>query len=183
MRVNLRLLGARIALRLGARPMKEIDQLLARTAAAFGSPAPRTRARTARGRLREYALFTRDRAEAALDGGAELSVLDRSLFDTGLELGRGYRRRLGLRDDREAMAAARLIYRGLGIDFRRSAEGEVAIRRCSFSAVYSPRVCALVSALDRGLLAGLTEGGLLEFRQRITEGADSCRACFTEAKK
>jgi hypothetical protein len=38
-------------------------------------------------------------------------------------------------------------------------------------------VCALVSALDRGLLAGLTCGGELEFRQRITEGADSCRAC------
>ena len=81
------------------------------------------------------------------------------------------------------MAAARLIYRGLGIDFKGSAEGRVVIRRCAFATIYTPRVCALVSALDRGLLAGLTGGGVLEFRQRFTEGADSCQACFTEGKQ
>ena len=78
------------------------------------------------------------------------------------------------------MTAARLIYRGLGLDFRGSADGTVVVRRCAFAGVYSPRVCALVSVLDRGLLAGLTGGGVLEFRQRITEGVDCCRACLTE---
>ena len=34
------------------------------------------------------------------------------------------------------------------------------------------------AALDRGLMAGLVRGGELKFRQRITEGADSCRACL-----
>jgi hypothetical protein len=179
---NLRLLAARIILPLGAS-RGEIELLFARTAAAFGSPVPQRRARGASGRLREYALFTRDRAEEALSGPGNLRALDGRLFAAALALGRSYRRRLRLRDTGEAMAAARLIYRRLGIDFRGSAEGGVLIRECAFAAVYSPRVCDLVSALDRGLLAGLTGGGLLEFRQRITEGADSCRACFTGGRR
>jgi hypothetical protein len=179
---NLRLLAARVILPLGGRG-REIEGLFARTAAAFGSPVPPRRSRSAAGRLREYALFTRDRAEAALGGGGSLRALDSRLFGAALALGRSYRRRLGLRDTEDAMAAARLIYRCLGIDFRGSAEGRVSIRECSFALVYTPKVCALMSALDRGLLAGLTGGGLLEFRQRITEGADSCRACFTEERR
>jgi hypothetical protein len=179
----LRILAARIVLPLGAR-RREIERLFARTAAAFGSPVPSPRTHGASGRLREYALFTRERAEEALSGRGDLQTLDSRLFGAALALGSGYRLRLKVRGARDAMAAARLIYRGLGIDFRGSATvGEVVIRRCAFAAVYTPRVCALVSALDRGLLAGLTGGGLLEFRQRITEGADSCRACFTEGQR
>jgi hypothetical protein len=71
-----------------------------------------------------------------------------------------------------------VIYRQLGIDFRGSPDGEIVIRRCFFAAVYTPRVCALVSALDRGLLAGLAGGGELRFGQRLTEGACCCRARF-----
>jgi hypothetical protein len=179
---NVRLLAARMMFPLGAR-RREIERLFARTAAAFGSSVPPRRMRGAGGRLREYALFTRDRAEEALGGRGNLQALNNRLFGAALALGRGYRLRLRVRGTRDAMAAARLIYRGLGIDFRGSAEGKVVIRRCAFAAVYTPRVCALISALDRGLLAGLTEGGVLEFRQRITEGADSCRACFTEEKR
>jgi hypothetical protein len=176
---NLRLLAARMILPLGAR-RREIERLFARTAAAFGSPVPPPRARGAAGRLREYACFTRDSAEEALEGRGNLPALESRLFGAALALGSGYRLRLKVRGTRDAMAAARLIYRGLGIDFRGSAEGNVVIRRCAFAPVYTPRICALVSALDRGLLAGLAGGGVLEFRQRITEGADSCRACFME---
>jgi hypothetical protein len=174
---NPRLLAARVILPLGAR-RREIERLFARTAAAFGSAVPPPNARGADGRLREYALFTRDRAEAALGNRGDLQALEGRLFGAALALGSGYRLRLKLRGTRDAMAAARLIYRGLDIDFRGSAEGNVVIRRCAFAAVYTPLVCALVSALDRGLLAGLTGGAVLEFRQRITEGASSCRACL-----
>ncbi len=144
---------------------------------------PPGRARGAHGRLKEYALFTRDRAEQALGGSGDLPAIDHRLFGAALAVGRGYRLRLKVRGTRDAMAAARLIYRGLGIDFRGTSEGTVIIRRCAFAEVYTPRVCALVSALDRGLLAGLTGGGVLEFQQRITEGADSCRACFMEGTR
>lgn len=180
---NPRLLAARMILLIGWVRRREIELLFARTAAAFGRSVPPQGARGASGRLREYALFTRDGAEAALVGGGGLRAQEGRLFDSAQALGRGYRSRLRLRDATDEMAAARLIYRCLGIDFRGSAEGEVSIRDCGFAAFYTPRVCALMSALDRGLLDGLTGGGLLEFRQRLTDGADSCRACLSEGKR
>jgi hypothetical protein len=175
---NLRFAAAHVVLRLGAR-RREIGRLFARTVAAFGRSLPPSRARGAKRLLAEYALLTREQAEAALDRGGDLQALECRLFKAALGLGRGYRLKLGVRSLRDAMAAARLIYGGLGIDFRGGSDGEVEIRRCAFAAVYTPRVCALVSALDRGLLAGLTEGGELRFRQRLTEGAPACRACVT----
>jgi hypothetical protein len=175
-------MAARVLLPLGAR-RREIERLFARTAAAFGSPVPPPGTRSARGRLGEYAVFTKDNAEEALDGSRDLAALDSHLFGAALALGNGYRLRLKVRGTRDAMAAARLIYRALGIDFRGSAEGTVMIRRCAFAAVYTPRVCVLLSAMDRGLLAGLSGGGMLEFRHRITEGAGCCEACFTEKKR
>jgi hypothetical protein len=179
---NVRLLAARIMLPLGAR-RREIERLFARAAAAFAVAVPPQRARGAAGRLKEFALFTSDCAEAAMSSSEDLGALDRRLFGAALALGSGYRLQLKVRGPGDAMAAARLIYRGLGIDFRGSADGTVAVHRCPFAEVYSPRVCALVSALDRGLLAGLTGGGVLEFTQRITEGADCCRAFLTEGKR
>jgi hypothetical protein len=175
---KLRLAAARIWLRLGAR-RREIGRLFSRTAAAFGSPVPTSRRASAKGLLAEYALFTREHAEAALDNGEDLSALDSRLFQEAFVLGSGYRLRLGVRTFRDAMAAARLIYGGLGIDFRANPDGEVAVRRCGFAKVYTPRVCTLISALDQGLIAGLTDGGKLKFRQRLTEGAPACRACVS----
>jgi choline dehydrogenase-like flavoprotein len=71
-----------------------------------------------------------------------------------------------------------VLYRGLGIDLKGSADGQIIIRRCFFARFYTPRVCALVSALDQGLMAGLAGGGELDFTQRLTEGACCCRARF-----
>ena len=153
--------------------------------------------RTAAARLAEYARFTCEQAEEALacsvdgsasEGGAAaggdpaaLAGLERRLYRAARGLGGRFRLQLGVRSPGEALAAARVLYRGLGIDFRASADGEIVIRRCSFAPVYTSRVCALVSALDRGLLAGLAGGGELAFGQRLTEGACCCRAHFEGA--
>ncbi|HSV93737.1 MAG TPA: hypothetical protein VLH81_11700, partial [Desulfobacterales bacterium] len=152
-----------------------------RTAAAFDSPVPPSKTRCTSGRLAEYARFTRTRAEAALRHGGDLAALQQRLYRAAYGLGAGYRLRLGVHSLSDAMAAARLIYRNLDIDFRGTTTGEVIIRHCSFARTYTPEVCGLVSALDRGLMAGLSHGGELRFRQRITEGADSCRACLEGA--
>jgi hypothetical protein len=169
--------AARLLMPFGLR-RRALEQLFARTAAAFGTPVPPPRTRGARGRLLEYATFTRSRAEEALRRGDDLAALDRRLHRAAYGLGASYRHRLGVRSISGAMAAARLIYRNLGIDFRGSPDGEVIIRRCGFARTYTPQVCRLISALDRGLMAGLACGGELQFHQRITEGADSCRACL-----
>jgi len=74
------------------------------------------------------------------------------------------------------MAAARMVYGLVAIDLRGTRDGEITIRRCPFSDVYSAEVCRLVGALDSGLLAGLAGADRLEFTQRITEGAPACLA-------
>jgi hypothetical protein len=184
MRVNrvprFTLAAARLLMPFGLR-RRALEQLFARTAAAFGSPVPPAVTRSTCGRLAEYARFTRAQAEKALRCDEDLSALEHRLYRAANSLGANYRLRLGVRSLPGAMAAARLIYRNLGIDFRGTPEGEVIIRRCSFARTYTPQVCHLVSALDRGLMAGLACGGELRFQQRITEGADSCRACLEGA--
>jgi hypothetical protein len=74
------------------------------------------------------------------------------------------------------MAAARMVYGLLDIDLRGTRDGRITVRRCAFSDVYSAEICRLISALDAGLLAGLSGGDRLEFTQRITEGAPCCLA-------
>ena len=160
---NLRLPAARLFLPPAAR-RRELEELFARTAAAFGCPVPPPagardglppggvrplHARAGRG----GAGARRRRRPGSLAASTAGCTAPRAGWAAR------YRLRLGVRSLPEALAAARLIYRGLGIDFRGAADGEVVVRRCAFAAVYTPRVCALVSALDRGLLAGLTGGG------------------------
>ena len=178
---RLTLAGAALLMPFGIR-RRALEQLFARTAAAFGIPVPPPRTRGTSARLLEYARFTRAQAEEALRRGEDLAALDRRLYRAAYGLGAGYRLQLGVRSVTDAMAAARLIYRALGIDFRGTPDGEVIIRRCAFARTYTPRVCGLVSALDRGLMAGLARGGELRFRQRISEGADSCRARLEGAR-
>ncbi|TFG89426.1 MAG: hypothetical protein E4H17_00735 [Gemmatimonadales bacterium] len=175
------LAATRLLMPFGLR-RKALEQLFARTAAAFGTPLPAPRTGGTSARLLEYALFTRAQAEEALRRGEDLASLERRLHRAAYGLGASYRLRLGVRSIAGAMAAARLIYRALGINFRGTLDGDVIIRRCAFARMYTPQVCGLVSALDRGLMAGLARGGELRFRQRITEGADSCRACLKEAR-
>jgi len=176
--VRIRLAVARVLLLFGGR-RREIVRLFTRTAAAFGSHAPPQLARAADDLLAEYAFFTRTRVEDALTAGEDLEALDQRLFEAAFSLGSEYRLRLDLRTFADAMVAARLLYRGIGIDFRGSADGSIVVRRCSFASVYSPEVCVIVSALDRGLIAGLTGGGVLRFRERLTAGAPACLACVT----
>jgi hypothetical protein len=93
-------------------------------------------------------------------------------------LGGRLRDRLKVRSRADVMKAGRLIYRLLGIELRGTAAGDIVIDRCSFGRTYGPETCALMSALDEGLFAGLSGGGSLEFSARITEGRPACRARF-----
>jgi hypothetical protein len=115
------------------------------------------------------------RADGALPAGARAR-----LRATACDLGRDLRRTLRVRTPAEAMKAARLVYALLGIDFEGAIDGTIVIRHCGFSRLYTPRACAVVSGLDEGLLAGLTDrlDGRLEFSTRITEGCARCQARF-----
>jgi hypothetical protein len=153
-----------------------LRSLFATTAAGFGCPVPPLKGLDAHALLRRYALFTRDQAEAALRDGRDLAALHDRLERGARALGGRLRAGLRLRTSEDAMAAAQMVYGLLDIDLRGTRDGEITVRRCPFSEVYSAEVCRLVGALDSGVLAGLSGGDRLEFTQRITEGAPCCLA-------
>ena len=126
--------------------------------------------------LERYASFTTRCAEQALADRMDLDVVSRRMWAHAYALGESFRRRLGVRTRADALRAARVAYRMIGIDLRADEHGDVTVDRCAFAARYSPQACRLMSALDAGLIAGLTDGGRLAFSERITEGRPRCLA-------
>ena len=156
-------------------------QLFRATAAAFQVDMPRLSGLSREQCLLAYARFTAEQAEAALRQGDDLPGLQARLYENAYRLGRLPGRLLRVQGVDDTMTLGRFLYGILDIDFEGSANGEITIDRCYFSNYYSPEVCRLMSAMDRGLLAGLAGGGDLAFSQRITEGHACCRARFTLA--
>jgi len=176
--VNLSLCLARLYLPAGPRKRK-LEELLRLTARAFGAAPPSVDGLSLEGMRRRYAEFSREMADRALVHPEGLTMIKHRLFVEASRLGHEIARELGVSTLHEAMTAARILYRGLEIDFRGDHQGDIVIRRCSFSRHYSPDVCRLMSSLDAGILSGLAGGGGLEFTERLTEGASCCRARFS----
>jgi hypothetical protein len=151
------------------------------TAAAFQVEMPRLSGLSREQCLLAYARFTADQAGAALRQGGDLSALQERLYQNAYRLGRTAGWLLGSHSVDDVMALGRSLYDVLDIDFHGSDSGEITISRCYFSTFYSPETCRVMSAMDRGLLAGLAGGGELVFIERITEGRPCCRARFTLA--
>jgi hypothetical protein len=155
---------------------KIIRRLFSATAQAFGAATPRTEGLSAGRLLQAYALFTREQSEKLWAERRDEDEVSRRLFRNGFDLGAALRRALRIRSREDVIRASRLLYRVLGISFEGRPEGGVVMSDCYFSRFYTSRVCRLVSALDAGAAAGMSDGGKLEFSQRITEGHDCCRA-------
>jgi len=151
------------------------------TAAAFGCVTPTLQGLSREQCLSAYTMFTTDHAEAALTSSDGLAALQERLYGSAYRLGRVPGRLLCVRSVADVMTLGHFLYGILDIEFAGSGSGEIAIPRCHFSSFYSPEVCRLMSAMDRGLLAGLAGGGELVFWQRITEGQSCCRARFIPA--
>lgn len=161
---------------------RALHELFGATAQAFGRSVPPLEHASADELLYRYARFTAEEGAQRLARGGDLAEVGEQLFSAADAIGRRLRRDLGITSTSDTMAVARAVYRLLRIDFRGTPDGDVRVSRCYFSDFYSAAVCKLISALDQGLLAGLSGGGRLEFRRRITEGTPSCVAVFTEAK-
>lgn len=153
-----------------------LRELIGATARAFGRTPPRTAGMSARTLLATAVARSRAWADDAIHGGAELGAIQARLFEEASALGERAARRLRVGDEGEGLAAARIVYRAIGIDFRPGALGRVIVPRCGFAIAYTPEVCRLMSAMDSGLIAGLTGATGLSFTARITQGAPACRA-------
>jgi hypothetical protein len=153
-----------------------LGALFRATARAFGRQPPQLAGLDAKACVARYAAFTQSAAEALLRKGGDVDAVRERLYMSAYRLGRACRWASRARTVEEALALARALYGALEIDLRRDEKGEVLIQHCSLSSTYSPDTCRLMSAMDKGLLSGLSAGGALVFTARITEGQPSCRA-------
>jgi len=172
--MNLRLLFLRLGLP-GFIKKQKLKELFGITAQAFGCDPPDLTGLSGSGLLERYARFTKEQAQKALIGGADVSAIRDRLFKGAADLASKIGRGLHLRSRREILTASRYLYKILGIQFRGTDQGRVIITRCFFSAYYSAEVCRLISSLDEGAAFGLSGGGVLRFETRLTEGAACCR--------
>lgn len=80
--------------------------------------------------------------------------------------------------DRSADALTQLtfqLYRNIGIKMSGQLPGTVCVHSCHFSRHYSPRLCAIASMMDSGVIGGLFSDMNITFTQRLTEGAQTCK--------
>ncbi len=169
-KVNYRLLSGQSGARM------EIRILTWQTARAFGVKAPRGSGHSAPDLLERYARFTAEAAGQALNSGQDLNVLHRKLYHMACRLGGILRRWLAPENEQECAAVLSLLYRNIGITIRETAAGKFCVYQCYFSSFYTPEICAVISAIDQGIFAGVFHGGKLIFRKRITGGCPVCRA-------
>jgi hypothetical protein len=154
---------------------RRLIELFDITSSAFQSQTPPLKGLPFTECLKEYALFTREKAENSIRAGHQEEVKNR-LYQNALGLGQKLKSDFHINSLEEIMQMTEIVYKILGIKFQGDSKGEVIIHECFFSSFYSGSVCDIVSGLDKGLLAGLSGGGRLEFYQRITEGNLCCRA-------
>lgn len=154
---------------------RKLIRLFTVTAEAFEAEMPSVEGLDVEDCLRQYAQFTKEKAEEAIRAGREAEVKHR-LHRYAFHMGTGLREEFGVRSIRETMQLARLVYDIVGIDFSGDKSGGVTIKRCYFSSFYPPEVCAVIASLDAGLLAGISGGGRLSFSHRLTEGNECCQA-------
>lgn len=123
--------------------------------------------------LQRYADYT----FAHLKDGADEQLL-RRMGDEARRMGQRLRRWLMLRRQDDIEQVVTTLYQGIGIALEGNLPGRLCFRRCYFSGRYTPKVCQAASALDEGIMQGLTGGGKLTFQQRITEGHQHCLATY-----
>ena len=155
---------------------KKLEELFDLAADAFQTEIPEIHKLSYGEALERFAVFTRDEAQRAIESGGDLAALKGRLYTNALKLGDKLRKKYRVKTVSEAMVMSRILYRILGIDFQGSKQGDVVIRRCFFSRYYSPQICEVISSLDEGVAAGLSDGGKFSFCQRITEGEACCTA-------
>ncbi len=158
---------------------RALTQLFNSTASAFEAEVPPIAGLDCDECLALYAQFARTHAERWLSDAHQTEAVQERLYRNAFEMARLHIKGLRLTTMQDVIATGRVLYRILEIDLQGNVQGDILIRECYFSRFYSPEICQLMSAMDRGLFAGLSNGGVLTFSGRITEGQPYCRAHFS----
>ena len=152
----------------------ELQQLMNLTARAFGKRPRRIWTLPNDEALRVYAEYTRDNLRDGVDG----QLLER-MNKEAYKMGRLLRKLFFLRKQASIEQFTIALYRNIGIQLDGHIPGQLCFRKCFFSQYYTPDICLAASALDDGIIRGLSGSGRLVFQQRITEGCEYCRATFS----
>jgi hypothetical protein len=158
---------------------KKLLELFELTAQAFDSGMPALANFSYKQCLKAYAEFSKIKAEEALKRPDNVEAVKKKLYHNAFRMGKKLRKDFRIRSNAEVIRLSKILYKILGIEFSGKTSGEVIIRRCFFSELYTADVCRLISALDEGVAAGLSGGGVLSFKERITDGKNCCRAEFS----
>lgn len=151
----------------------ELQQLMNLTARALGKPAQRIWTLPNDEALCRYAEYTRD----SLQTDADEQLLLR-MNDEAAKMGRLLRKVFLLKRQSDVRRVIIGLYRNIGIELEGQIPGMLCFRRCFFSQYYTPDICLAASAIDEGIMRGLTGQGRLTFQQRITEGCKQCKAIY-----
>lgn len=154
-----------------------LQQLMNLTARALGKPAWRLWTRPIDEALHLYAEYTRDHLQDGID-----KPLLRRMNEEAYRTGRFLRRLFFLRKQGDIEKFTVALYHDIGIQLEGHLPGQLCFRRCFFSRYYTPSVCLAASALDEGIMQGLSgrPAARLRFTQRITQGCSCCLASFQE---
>jgi hypothetical protein len=157
---------------------KKVQELFELTAEAFQCSPPDTKYLSYHNCLKAYAQFSKTKAEEVIKLHNNMDAVKKRLYQNAYRLGEKLRNDFRVKTQADVIHLSKILYRILSIEFTGNSSGEVIIRRCFFSQFYTPEVCRIISALDEGVAAGLSAGGRLVFKERITEGKNCCRATF-----
>jgi translation initiation factor 2 beta subunit (eIF-2beta)/eIF-5 len=157
---------------------KKLQELYELTAEAFNTTPPSIKNLSYYECLKAYAQFSNAKAEEVITSKSDTEMIKKRLYQNAYRLGKKLRRDFHIKTWVEVIQLSKILYRILKIDFQGDRSGNVVIRRCFFSSYYSEEVCRIISALDEGIAAGLSAGGALVFKERITAGKSCCRATF-----
>ncbi len=145
----------------------QIQMLADLTAEVFRVPKKRIRT------LERYAAFTK---EAMAFGDVDPEKIYQRSFQVGSRL----RELLRLRTPQAKQRLVAWLYRNIGIAVEVRLPEVFLVKGCYFSRVYTPAECAVMSAMDSGIVAGIWGGGQLVFSERLTEGCGRCLACLKQ---
>ncbi len=159
-----------------------LENLLRITADAFGSNVPVNTGLSFDESLSEYARFTCSESERLKASGNDMEGVRERLFQGGEALGKQIRRALMIRKTGEAVSTMKALYAAIDIYTLPGEPAVISVRRCHFSKTYTSETCGVISALDDGVFSGLSGGGRLIFKSRITEGAPCCHCDIVPGK-
>lgn len=155
----------------------ELQLLMNLTARAFQKSSRRLWTHSNDEALRIYAEYTSDH----LREGTDEALLQRMEHEA-FRMGRFVRKAFLVRKPAKAERFIVALYHNIGIDVAFSDSRHLIFQCCYFSRYYTPAVCLVASALDNGIIRGITgqTASRLIFNERITEGCVHCQATFQE---